>query len=124
MALVGITYNLLLRNVWQPQGWQLVADVLLHAVNPVLFALYWWWCGRSPSVGYKAIVAWTAYPLAYFIYATARGLAGGFYAYPFIDVATLGFGRVLVNAVAIACGFALLAALFIALGRRARRDRA
>lgn len=119
MLLVGIAYNLLLRNVWQPQGWQLVADVLLHDVNPFLFAGYWWLRGRCPFVRYAAIGGWTIYPLAYFAYAVARGLGGDFYAYPFIDVGALGFERVLLNALAIAAGFVIAAALLIAIGRRA-----
>ena len=126
MLLVGITYNLLLRNVWQPQGWQLVADVLLHSVNPILFLAYWWSTGSDSTVDtptYAAIVRWALYPLTYFVYAVARGLSGDFYTYPFIDVGTLGFPRVLLNAVAISMGFALVAAMLVALTRwRASRQ--
>jgi len=120
MVVVGITYNLLLRNVWQPQGWQLVADVLLHSVDPLLFVAYWWLRGRDVRVGYSSIPAWAVYPLAYLAYALARGLGGDFYAYPFIDVRALGLGRVLANAAAIAAGFGVLAATLIALGRASR----
>ena len=36
IAIVGITYSLLLRHMWNPQGTQKIADVLLHDVVPVL----------------------------------------------------------------------------------------
>jgi|GEM_PF-71802 len=122
MLLVGIAYHLLLRHTWQPEGWQWGADVLLHSVNPALFVGYWWSQGRGEAIGYSAILIWICYPLAYFAYALARGLAGAGYAYPFIDVDALGLARVLGNAVAIALGFAFVAANLIALGRRAPRE--
>jgi hypothetical protein len=40
MILVGVTYSLLLRNVWDPQGKQKLADVLLHDAMPFLTVLY------------------------------------------------------------------------------------
>ncbi len=41
IAIVGIIYQLLLRQLWNPQGAQWVADVLLHAVIPAGYVLYW-----------------------------------------------------------------------------------
>ena len=35
IAIVGIVYQLLLRQLWNPQGAQWVADVLLHSIIPV-----------------------------------------------------------------------------------------
>ncbi|WP_177336063.1 Pr6Pr family membrane protein, partial [Pseudomonas sp. NBRC 111134] len=43
IVLVALAYSLLLRHLWQPQGWQWLADELLHDVMPVLYAVYWWW---------------------------------------------------------------------------------
>ena len=37
IALVSITYALLLQHLWRPEGLQLVADMLLHYVMPSLF---------------------------------------------------------------------------------------
>jgi hypothetical protein len=34
----------LLRHLWHPQGWQFIADELLHDVMPLLFLGYWWFC--------------------------------------------------------------------------------
>jgi hypothetical protein len=41
IAIVGIVYRLLLRQLWNPQGMQWVADVLLHDVIPAGYVLYW-----------------------------------------------------------------------------------
>ena len=52
ILLVGIGYHLLLRHVWNPQGMQWIADMLLHYVMPILFlsALAAGAAGPSPSV--------------------------------------------------------------------------
>ena len=57
---------------------------------------------------------WLAWPLGYAAYALLRGAATGFYPYPFVDVPSLGMGRVLGNVaglciVFLATGFLLRA---------------
>ena len=54
----------------------------------------------------------------YFIYALLRGHLLGAYAYPFIDVAVLGYPQVLANAGGILVGFVLVGLLIIGLDRR------
>jgi hypothetical protein len=117
IALVGISYSLLLRHVWDPQGLQKLADVLLHDAMPIVFLLYWWMRARGIALRYMQIAYWAIYPGLYFVYALLRGALSGFYAYPFIDVATLGYMRVLGNALGILVGFIVIAAILIALGR-------
>ena len=122
IVLVGIAYNLLLRNTWNPQGLQLLADVLLHDLDPLLFLGWWWLAASSRPLRHAEIARWGGYPVAYFAYAMARGAADGFYPYPFIDVPALGIARVIVNALAILIGFFVIAAGLAALARfRARR---
>jgi len=41
IAIVGMVYQLLLRQLWNPQGAQWVADVLLHSMVPVGYVAYW-----------------------------------------------------------------------------------
>ena len=50
IAIVGIVYQLLLRQLWNPQGAQWVADVVLHSIIPVAYVLYWLlFAPRSPT---------------------------------------------------------------------------
>ena len=42
IVFVGLAYHFLLRSLWHPQGLSLLADTLLHYVNPIVFLLYWW----------------------------------------------------------------------------------
>lgn len=117
IAVVAIVYNLILRQLWHPTGWALVADELLHVVMPVVFIIYWWrWVPKS-ALRWRDALIWASYPLGYFVYALARGAASGTYPYPFIDVGVLGYGAVLQNGVGLLIGFVGLATLFIAVGR-------
>ncbi|MHA6193395.1 Pr6Pr family membrane protein [Pseudomonas wadenswilerensis] len=114
---VAIAYSLLLRHLWQPQGWQWLADGLLHDVMPALFAGYWWLRVEKGSLRLRHLLAWSLYPLGYFGYALLRGEWVGFYPYPFIDVPALGYARVLGNALVMLAAFLLLGLAVIGLDR-------
>ena len=117
IAVVSLAYNLLLRHLWHPQGWQWLADELLHDVMPLLFLTYWWLCVPKGTLRLKHLPLWLIYPLVYFAYALLRGHLLGAYAYPFIDVALLGYPQVFVNAGGILLGFVLIALLVIGIDR-------
>ncbi|MBC3363081.1 Pr6Pr family membrane protein [Pseudomonas sp. SWRI154] len=117
IALVGLAYNLLLRHLWQPEGWQFVADELLHDVMPVLFLIYWWRCVPKGTLRLGHIGLWVIYPLVYFGYVLFRGGLLAAYPYPFIDVANLGYPQVLVNAGGILAGFVGIALGVVGLDR-------
>ncbi|WP_285410737.1 Pr6Pr family membrane protein [Pseudomonas sp. FR229a] len=118
IAVVGLAYSILLRHLWHPEGWQFIADELLHDVMPLLFLGYWWCCVPKGTLRLWHLPLWLIYPLVYFIYALLRGHLLGAYAYPFIDVAVLGYPQVLANAGGILVGFVLVGLLVIGLDRR------
>jgi len=117
IAVVGLAYSILLRHLWHPQGWQFIADELLHDVMPLLFLAYWWVCVPKGGLRLKHLPLWLIYPLVYFAYALLRGHLLGAYAYPFIDVALLGYPQVFVNAGGILVGFVVIALLVIGIDR-------
>ncbi len=123
IALVGLTYHLLLRHVWDPQGLQKLADITLHYAVPLLGVLHWWLAVPPARMAWRAPLAWAAWPLAYLGYALLRGLWLGTYPYPFIDVATLGYPRTLLNALGLLVVFLLVGLAFVAVARgRLRRS--
>jgi hypothetical protein len=117
MILVGVTYSLLLRETWNPQGMNKLADMLLHDVVPVLVLLFWL-LRPHRRLGARDVAASLILPMSYCIYAMARGALDGWYPYPFIDVGSLGVARVAINSIVIALGFAAMAALLGWLDRR------
>ena len=124
IVVVSLAYNLLLRHLWHPEGWQCLADELLHDVMPLLFLVYWWRCVPKGRLRVGHIGLWVIYPLVYFAYSLLRGHVLAVYPYPFIDVEKLGYPQVFINAGGLLVGFFLIALLLIGwdrwLGRRVK----
>ena len=110
ILIVGITYHFLLRNVWQPQGLQLLADAVMHYVVPILAFAYWLVFPPRSKLGILAPLAWCLYPMFYFVYVFARGELLGSYPYYFIDVQELGYGKVMLNSFGLLISFIVLGA--------------
>ncbi|KPX03149.1 Integral membrane protein [Pseudomonas syringae pv. daphniphylli] len=121
IALVGIAYNILLRHLWHPQGWQRVADELLHDIMPLAFVLYWWLYVPKGALRLRHVPLWAIYPIIYFAYVLLRGHMLGDYLYPFIDVGTIGFPKAFINALGVLLGFLLVALLLLGVDRWAAR---
>jgi hypothetical protein len=119
---VGISYHVLLRNTYHPQGLSLLANVLLHYIMPILYMIYWWF--YSPKIALRWIhpLIWGVYPTAYLIYALIRGEIIGNYPYAFIDAAAIGYERTIVNGFGLLFCFIALGLLLVAADRVRRRD--
>jgi hypothetical protein len=120
IAFVGLGYHFLLRHVWNPQGAQLLADITLHYVVPVIFVAYWWVYSRTGTLRWWHPLLWSLYPIAYFAYAVVRGEIIGTYPYGFIDVSAIGYRQTVQNAFGLLFAFILLGLSFVALDRIGR----
>ena len=114
IAIVGVTYSFLLRDLWNPQGAEKVADVLLHDFVPLLYVAYWLVFVPKGRLRWNDVLYWLPYPLIYFGYSLVRGAMTGWYPYPFIDVNGIGYARVFTNAAMLVCGFLAVASLTVA----------
>ena len=116
VTLVGIVYSLALRAIWEPTGWQAVADHALHDVTPPLFILTWFVHGHSGLAWRDA--AWgVAGPVVYCLYALIRGSIDGWYAYWFLDPRKLSVGALAGNMVLLLLAFLAVALAFVAIDR-------
>lgn len=106
IILVGVAYHLLLRNVWSPQGPQLVADYALHYVVPIATASVWCFYEPRARLPWWHPLAWCGYVLAYIVYVLVRAQWTGTYPYHFIDVGTLGLPVALRNALGLLAAYA------------------
>jgi hypothetical protein len=118
ILLVGIVYNLVLRQIWEPTGLQKVVDELLHSVIPFLFLLYWVIYIPKQHVRATSFLPWLIYPLVYIIFILTRGSFSDFYPYPFVNLSKLSWQQVMINCVAIALAVALLSITLIFIGNR------
>jgi hypothetical protein len=123
ITIVGITYNTILRFLWQPQGLQWITDELLHLVIPVVFILIWCLYVAKDQLQYKHAFTWLLYPLAYIIYTAVRGAITDLYPYPFVNVTVLGYSRVIVNSLVLVAAFMGLSLFLIAVGKYLSRSK-
>jgi hypothetical protein len=121
IVFVGLAYHLLLRNVWNPQGLNVIANDLLHYVTPILFLAYWWFYSPKGALRWTYPVIWGLYPTVYLIYVLIRGTIIGNYPYGFIDPLAIGYQRTMINAVGLLLVFIALGLILVASGRLQRR---
>jgi hypothetical protein len=122
ISIVAIVYNLILRSTWNPQGLHRVVDELLHVIIPVIFILYWFLFAPKVALQLKNIFPWLIYPLVYFLYILSRGAFAKYYPYPFMDVNTLGYDKVLMNSMFICIAFLFVSLLFVAIAKMMSRN--
>ncbi len=111
--IVGLVYNTVLRGIWEPKGWQLVADNLLHVVVPFLYVLYWIVFVPKGTLKWKDGISWTYFPLFYLVYSLIRGHLVDWYPYPFLNVAKFGYTQVFINSGFVVLAFLLFGSLLI-----------
>jgi hypothetical protein len=124
ITVTGLVFDLVLIDYVHPAGWQLVATIGFHYVAPWATLLGWLLFGPRPRID-RRTVAWAfVWPVAWIGWTFARGAVDGWYPYPFLDVAEVGYAGAL-RATAVVLGLALvLVAAFAAIDRAAaRRER-
>ncbi len=117
IIIVGATYNIILRALWNPQGMQRLVDELLHLVIPILFIVFWLVFVTKGRLKWGNAFLWTVYPVAYLIVILIRGAFSGYYPYPFVDVVKLGYPHVLLNSFTVAIAFMLVALVLIGIDK-------
>ena len=118
--MVGSIYHLLLARALAPEGLHWWATQGMHSALPVMMVL-WWAAFARKDIKPAQAPLFVAWPVAYTVYALARGVLSGFWPYPFLDVDALGWGRVLGNLVIIGAVFTGVGAGLAVLAGRFRR---
>jgi hypothetical protein len=117
IIIVAVIYHYLLAKLWNPQGWQFVADTIEHVVTPALYVTDWVLFVPKGTVNYRSAFIWLAYPLVYAAYSLIHGAVTGFYPYPFINVREFGYDRVFLNMGVLILVFLVLGLALIAIDR-------
>jgi hypothetical protein len=119
IVMVGVAYWLLLAGTWKPQGWQLVVDIGLHTLSPLLMLVTWFGC-RDGSLRWANVWLAAIWPAAYAVYALARGQLDGWYAYWFFDPNKQSWGEIALSVVGLSALVVAIAAVLVAVDRRVR----
>ena len=118
IIIVAVIYHYLLAKLWNPQGWQLVADTIEHVVTPALYVIDWVLFVPKGTLKFKSAFVWLAFPLAYAAYSLIDGAVRGYYPYPFINVAEFGYHKILINMAVLVLVFVGLGLVLIGIDRR------
>jgi hypothetical protein len=122
MIIGAAVYALILRHLWDPQGWHWVADTLLHYVTPALFVIDWLFFVARGAVRWKVAILSLAFPIVYVIWTLIRGSIVNWYPYPFVDAATLGYGPAFLNIAGLFAVFLAVTSILIASDRLVARS--
>lgn len=123
MTVTGIVYTLILARIWNPTGWEYVANALLHYVMPVVTVLFWFLFVRKGTLSLRS-VAWTmVFPVVYAVYTLVRGPSVNWYPYPFIDASTLTTSALVINIIVVAAAIVVLALAYLGLDQLLGRRR-
>lgn len=122
ITVTGIVYSTVLARVHEPKGWEQVStNAVFHYVAPIMMVLGWLLFGPRPRID-TSVVRWALlWPVAWFAYTVAHGEATHWWPYPFVDAATHGYARVVLNAVIVTAVLGAVALMFGYLDRRLRR---
>jgi hypothetical protein len=92
-----VTYTVLLAPQHDPHGINAATNAGLHYVVPIMAVLGWLAFGPRPRIDERTLLLALIWPALYIAYTVAHGAASGWYPYPFVDVAHLGYATVLRN---------------------------
>lgn len=124
ITVTGLVYLVLLAPLYHLEGWVLFFDQLLHYVVPPAFVLYWLAFVPKGTLHLGHVVAMLVFPFAYGVYTLLRGPFVGWYPYPFIDAATLGYPRTFTNIVEFTLFFAFAGSIYVLADRLIGKFRA
>ena len=124
IVVVGVTYHFLLAATWNPQGWSLLANNLLHYVMPAAFVIDWLAFTPKGRLRWIDPVKWLVPVLAYGAWTLLHGELNGWWPYWFVDVDTLGLGKVMLYFTGLLIFFLIVGLIVVAIDRSfGRRDR-
>ncbi len=127
ITVTGVVYAWLLAPLWDPRGWQRVADETLHYTVPILAVVSYLVVGPRPRFTSRTLWELLAIPLTYIVYTlirspfidyTQEGMTRHWYPYHFIDVNDLGYGRALINSLAVLLLLLGVGSLFLLADRK------
>jgi hypothetical protein len=87
-------YEIVLRRLWNPRGLTLVLDTVFHDLVPLAYVVLWAVCIPKGTLRWRDALPWLIGPAVYGAWIAVLGVAGGGSPYPFLNVASLGLGRV------------------------------
>lgn len=118
ILIVGLVYHIALKPIWNPEGMQMILSEICHTFIPLGAFILWIISDNKKTIELKRLLKWLLYPIIYIVFVLIRGNYANFYPYPFLDVQTLGIGKVLVNSLFLLIVMIIFLILFYFIGKK------
>ncbi|HEX2902481.1 MAG TPA: Pr6Pr family membrane protein [Jatrophihabitans sp.] len=119
ITVTGVVYATVLAPIHEPHGAaEVLTNLIVHYIVPIMMVLGWLLFGPRPRITGQTVLRSLLFPVLWLVYTLIRGAIWKWYPYPFLDVPSHGYQRVLLNSVAVTAVFAVLASLFAVGDRR------
>ena len=121
ITVTGIVYATVLAKIHEPHGWrETLANTVFHYIVPIMMLLGWLMFGPRPRIDARTVGLALLWPVAWITYTLVHGAISSWYPYPFVDVATHGYARVLLNGALVVVVLATVTGLLLLGDRRLR----
>ena len=121
IAVTGIVYGTVLAKIHEPNGWQETStNTVFHYVVPIMMVVGWLLFGPRRRIEGRTIALAILWPMGWFIYILIHGRITKWYPYPFVDVISHGYVRVVINGVFVVAVLLVVTVLFWLGDRRLR----
>jgi hypothetical protein len=122
ITVTGVVYSTVLAKIHEPHGWQQTStNDVFHYIVPIMTVVGWLVFGPRPRIERRTIVLAILWPVGWAAYILVYGTITKWYPYPFLDVATHGYGRVVVNAAGVVAVLLAVTGLYLLGDRRLPR---
>ncbi|MBC7655523.1 MAG: Pr6Pr family membrane protein [Oligoflexus sp.] len=121
---VGLVYQIILRQTYNPEGMDLIVNELLHSLMPLLVLLFWYLYEDKTVIKWKSLFLWLIYPFIYIIIIMISGSFSNYYPYPFINVLNIGLKAVLINSFLLLILFMVLSVILVGFGKWLEKKKA
>jgi hypothetical protein len=113
IAVTGIVYGTVLAKIHEPHGWQETStNTVFHYIVPIMMVVSWLLFGPRRRIEGRTIGLAMLWPMTWFIYILIYGRITKWYPYPFVDVTTHGYPRVVVNGILVVAVLLVVTTLF------------
>lgn len=119
ITVTGIIYSTVLARVHEPNGAaETTTNTIFHYIVPVMVVLGWLAFGPRPRITGRIVLWSLSFPALWLAYTLVRGAIWHWYPYPFLDVVSHGYLRVLLNSVLVTVVLGAVGAVFAVADRQ------
>lgn len=111
ISVTALIHYFILRPISDVDGLAAVAGNSLHLVVPLMTIVGWLVFGPRPRLPWQSLLHSLLWPVAWLAYTLIVGAMSGWYPYPFVNAAELGYLSVMVTSAIVTAIFIALAAL-------------